>query len=343
MDSYIVFHEILPVVLMTLRAMVSLDNFQELGCNWNWDGETLTKANRFLFQLQSPLFLLSLKILLEVLTSLRGLTLKLQMEAIDVLYAYRKVRTIVTTLRDMRSKSEKGFSKLFAETTSLGKALHGDDFVLSKPRTNARQTQRSDVQASTAKQYFHITLYNEFLSHVVAEFDDRFIDTPLECVGLLHLLSRECYSSELEDMPDDLVKAAEFYEQDVPHSVMLPTEYRMWVSKWQQHTTREEVPKKLVDAFFACDRFTFPNIHVLLHLALAMPITSCESERSFSQLKLLKTPLLYNFCCSSWLTSIDENQQRRVQQISRTFRNGETSAIFLSNAPKAYAVAMFFV
>ena len=115
-DSYIVFHKLLPAVLMTLRAMVSLDNFQELDCNWNWDGETRTKANGFLFQLQSSLFLLSFKILLEVLISLRGLTLKLQMETIDVLYVYREVRTIVTTLRDMRSKSEEGFSKLFAET-----------------------------------------------------------------------------------------------------------------------------------------------------------------------------------------------------------------------------------
>ena len=57
---------------------------------------------------------------------------------------------------------------------------------------------------------------------------------------LLHLLPRECYSSELEDMPDDLVIAAEFYKKDVPHSVMLPTEYRMWVSKSQQHTASPE-------------------------------------------------------------------------------------------------------
>ena len=48
--------------------------------------------------------------------------------------------------------------------------------------------------------------------------------------------------------------------------------------------------KKLVDAFFACDRFTFPNTCVLLHLVLTMPITKRESECSFSQLNLLKTP-----------------------------------------------------
>ena len=33
----------------------------------------------------------------------------------------------------------------------------------------------------------------------------------------------------------------------------------------------------------------FPNLHVLLQVALTLPITSCESERSFSQLKLIKT------------------------------------------------------
>ena len=60
-----------------------------------------------------------------------------------------------------------------------------ETILLSKPRTNARQTQRSNVQASTAEQYFRITLYNEFLAHVVAELDDRFIDTHPECVGLM--------------------------------------------------------------------------------------------------------------------------------------------------------------
>ena len=68
---------------------------------------------------------------------------------------------------------------------------------------------------------------------------------------------------------------------------MLSTEYRFWIRKWQQHGS--EVPKKLVDAFKSCDSTAFPNNKILLHLALTDPITSCESERSFRQLKLLKT------------------------------------------------------
>ena len=45
----------------------------------------------------------------------------------------------------------------------------------------------------------------------------------------------------------------------------------------------------MIDAFKVCDKTSYPNIYLLLQLSLTLPITSCESERSFSQLKLLKT------------------------------------------------------
>jgi hypothetical protein len=35
----------------------------------------------------------------------------------------------------------------------------------------------------------------------------------------------------------------------------------------------------------------FPNISMLLKIALTIPVTTCENERSHSQLKLLKTSL----------------------------------------------------
>ena len=54
----------------------------------------------------------------------------------------------------------------------------------------------------------------------------------------------------------------------------------------QSHNS--EVPSRLVDALHTCDVITYPNIKVL-QLALILPITSCECERSFGQLKLVKT------------------------------------------------------
>ena len=50
-----------------------------------------------------------------------------------------------------------------------------------------------------------------------------------------------------------------------------------------------DAPDDLGDSLKACDRADYPNLKILLHTALTLPVTSCDSERSFSQLKLIKT------------------------------------------------------
>lgn len=62
-DSYAVFLELLPAVHLSLKAMAMVHPHlhEELGRDWSWDGETITKANGFFFQLQSPSFLVSSK------------------------------------------------------------------------------------------------------------------------------------------------------------------------------------------------------------------------------------------------------------------------------------------
>ena len=91
-DSYAVFKELLPAVHLCLEAIAQPHLHQELGTDWSWDGETITKANGFLYQLQSSSFLLSFQILLQVFQLLREITLKLQMKAIDVISAYQLVK-----------------------------------------------------------------------------------------------------------------------------------------------------------------------------------------------------------------------------------------------------------
>ena len=65
--------------------------------------------------------------------------MKLQMQAIDVVYAYKTVNSVVSTLKALRQNSTAEFKKLFTDATKLGKQLHGDDYLLSKPRLTACQ------------------------------------------------------------------------------------------------------------------------------------------------------------------------------------------------------------
>ena len=60
--------------------------------------QLFTEANGFLFQLQSS-NIVSFHILLQVMTLLKELTLKLQMQAIDVIYAYCAVISVASTFK----------------------------------------------------------------------------------------------------------------------------------------------------------------------------------------------------------------------------------------------------
>ena len=108
-------------------------------------------------------------------------------------------------------------------------------------------------------------------------------------IGLLHLLPSECI--KLGDdvlVPEDLAKAVDLFKDDLPHAVIFNTEYDSWVRHWKECSSAA-VPDTLIGALKECSLLAYPNVNALLNLALTLPITSCESERSFSQLQLIKT------------------------------------------------------
>lgn len=279
-DSYAVFLELLPALHMCLQAMVHPSLHTDLGTDWSWDGETITEANGFLFQLQSSSFLVAFQLIVQVLQILREVTIKLQMKAVDVVYAYKIVKKVMSTLKAMRRNSATEFKKQFAEATKIGKQLHGDDFQLTMPRLSGRQLHRSNPPSSTAEDYYRVSIYNEFLSHIVAELEERFVNNPSQGIvtGLLNLLPSECVQVEQDaGIPDDLASAVELFKGDLPHDVMFSTEYFSWVREWKGCSTT--IPDTLVGALENCSSLSYPNLAVLLKIALTLPITSCESER----------------------------------------------------------------
>ena len=111
-DAYATFLE-LPPLHASLQAMVHPTLHCDLGTDWSWDGETITRANGFLFQLQSSTFLVAVCMLVQIYQVLEELTVKLQSIAIDVVQAYAMVESVVSILKDMRQESE--FHKQFIE------------------------------------------------------------------------------------------------------------------------------------------------------------------------------------------------------------------------------------
>ncbi len=205
------------------------------------------------------------------------------------------VSSVTSTLSTMRTNTEIEFHRLLLETKSLGKKLHGDDFDIVKPRLTGRMAHRDNPSTSTAEEYYRIVMYDEFLSHVVSELEERFTNNPAQniTIGLFYLLPSECI--KLPDdfvLPSELADAKSVYDVDMPNPSMFSIEYTDWVRKWKTFSSSSStntLPDRLIDCFKQCCKIAYPNLHVLFRIALTLPITSCQSERSFSQLKLIKT------------------------------------------------------
>ncbi len=95
----------------------------------------------------------------------------------------------------------------------MAKQINGDEYQLTTPRVSGRQKHRSNPPSSTPEEYYRISIYDEFLSHVVSELEVRFVNNPCHSItiGLLHLLPSECIKQGDDDVivpEEDLAKVS---------------------------------------------------------------------------------------------------------------------------------------
>ena len=103
---------------------------------------------------------------------------------------------------------------------------------------------------------------------------------PFEVVKTTSQLKSENFGSILQ-----------FYGDDLPSVRSLDAELDLWQNKWRgdAHLAQElNTPEKVLRH---TDADYFPNIRTLIVILGTLPVTSCESERSISMLKRIKTAL----------------------------------------------------
>lgn len=102
------------------------------------------------------------------------------------------------------------------------------------PRLSGQQRHRSNPTSSTPEEYYRISLYDKFLSHVVSELEERFVNNPSHniAIDLLHLLPSECVKLGSDVVvPEDLAKAVDLFKGDLAHAVMFNIDNDSWVGQ----------------------------------------------------------------------------------------------------------------
>lgn len=258
------FAEMFPVVLATLQAL------QETG------RDVATQAYQLHVSMESNQFIVSLVILRKVFLYTANLNKILQRVNVDLTNTCSYVKTVKTTLQNIRNESE--FSTLFEEA----KQLSPSDIIV--PRVTGRQTKRSNVPGDSAEVYYRRNIFYPFTEHVITELDARFKPHEETIAGIQLLLPDRTKNDE--KTKEILKKIGQIFLNEDEEKRLL-SEYELWHNHW----CALEKPTTALEAMDQCDELFFPIIKKLLQILATLPVSTATPERTFSTLKRLKTYL----------------------------------------------------
>ena len=253
----------------------------------NWaDRATSSEASLLGASLKTAKFTISLLCLKTVFAYTLPLSKFLQKIDLNLCSALDLAKTVTDQLKEMRINIDVIFSTIFTEAESLLKQY---DVDIKIPRLPARQTQRLVVSDSTTSDYFKITIFIPFLDSLITNLDERFLKYK-DIIKLFTVLF-PCFE-KIEENIQAFLNLHKFYNtknffETFSNDALLTAEFRLWNEKYKNRTTKLDASQLYVD----CNEIVFPNIKKLLQIFITLPVTTATSERSFSDLKYLKSYL----------------------------------------------------
>ena len=129
------------------------------------------------------------------------------------------------------------------------------------------------------------------MDHLITQMDTYFSEIQLYVSKLMCLVPEVLVGSS-----DATIDAAiQIYRDDLVSPDVVDVEHVRWRRKWSEVADKSSLPNSASATLRECDPIFSPNINVLLRILCTLPVTSVESEGSFSSLKCLKTFLPSNY------------------------------------------------
>ena len=254
-----------------------------------WNRDTRSDAHSCLLALSQFSFICTLVVTKTILACTKGLSVKLQGRYIDVVRAHKDIEAVKSTLKEFRSNVESFHDRHYHEAFQLAALL---DVEESAPRLAGRQQHRQNVPATSTAEYYRLNVTVPLLDHIISELDSRFNSESSSVVEFIQLLPCALYQKPASERltAADLDRVLKLYEGDLPCARSMDVELGLWRAMWKDSELAEDLNTP-VKALPHVDKDYFPNIRTLILIMVTIPITSCECERSFSLLLLVKSTL----------------------------------------------------
>ena len=144
----------------------------------------------------------------------------------------------------------------------------------------SRQVHCSNAPADSPKSYCCRNIIVPFLDHITLELEERFEPIHQTKAKLLGPIPSVAATYSIAS----IAEVGALYSADLPSPRLLSPEFSCW-KRACVTALMDKRPDTLEKALLFYDRDDCPNILVLLVIACTLLATTCETERSNSQLK----------------------------------------------------------
>ena len=277
-ESVLVAKQLLPCIAVCLNEMLT------------WDSpDTRKDARRLLKSVQDPQFLVALVLSEKVSAVLHPVSRFLQQIGSDLVKAMSTISATQSKLQTWRKDEENEFAAMFEEAVLLGEKLgvtreemHAIPRVVSQSRFRAN----AGGANQTAIEYNRINMFFPLLDEVVGDMQARFGLHQQKIATLSRILPSFVKETSWQDILPAVTKYASFLD---PLSIV-EGEYEIWKQQWQS-CGASPVANTAIGALGNCQADVFPNVHTLLNILTALPVTTAEPERLFSKLNSTLTAI----------------------------------------------------
>ncbi|KAH6930013.1 hypothetical protein HPB50_007959 [Hyalomma asiaticum] len=185
--------------------------------------------------------------------------------------------------------------------------------LISVPRQVSRQAHRQNYGIQSPEEYYRVAIYVPYLDSLTASLARRFSESNAKSFKLLqlHPAKMKCLSSvEFHAIAEDLqgfYGIENFKEEGISW-------YEMWRNK-----TGDPSQITYAELLLQAKPF-FPAVAKAIEVALALPVTTCTVERSFSTMRRLSPSVgKYSSCTGTGGRTASQGAPRILDQPSPHF------------------------
>lgn len=223
--------------------------------------------------------IISLVVISKYSSILEPVSQALQAVELDLLKVYTHIQEIIAILKQHRENSESVFGDIISIAENIADEINVD---LSMPRQATKQLHRPNHPCGSLNEYYRRSIFIPYIDSLISSLQSRFSEEHTETFNLFKLLPQQMKNLCKKEFEEVVTNIQKYHNID-----NFLYEANVWYDFWSLKT---QMPTNLPITSII-DKHTefFPAIKKALLVALALPVTTCTIERSFSTLRRVKT------------------------------------------------------